>query len=132
MKLGNPILLDEILARHRKLRLYIMHAGYPFLQETLAILQMYPQVYADLSAINWRLPRAAFHRYLEALVVAGFGKRLMFGSDSEAWPEAISLAIESIESAEFLTMEQKADIFFNNAARFLKLEEEQVARYRGR
>jgi predicted TIM-barrel fold metal-dependent hydrolase len=33
------------------------------------------------------------------------------------------MAIEGIESAKFLTEEQKRDIFYNNAARFLQLEE---------
>jgi predicted TIM-barrel fold metal-dependent hydrolase len=39
------------------------------------------------------------------------------------WPETIGLAIETIESADFLTDEQKRDIFYNNAARFLRLDE---------
>jgi len=34
------------------------------------------------------------------------------------------MAIEAIESAEFLTAEQKRDIFYNNAVRFLKLEKD--------
>ena len=54
---------------------------------------------------------------------AGFGKRLMFGSDQMYWPEGIGLAIEGIESAKFLTPAEKRDIFYNNAVRFLKLEE---------
>lgn len=37
------------------------------------------------------------------------------------WPELIGPAIEGIESAPFLTDEQKHDIFYNNAARFLGL-----------
>ena len=47
----------------------------------------------------------------------------MFGSDQMVWPEAIGLAIEGIESADFLTAEQKRDIFYNNAVRFLRLDE---------
>jgi predicted TIM-barrel fold metal-dependent hydrolase len=39
------------------------------------------------------------------------------------WPEAIGMAIEGIESAKFLSKEEKRDIFYNNAARFLKLKE---------
>lgn len=119
--LGNPMLLDSLLATRPKLRLYLMHAGYPYLQETVAILHLYPQVYADLSAINWRIPRSAFHAYLQQLLIAGFAERLMFGSDSEAWPEGIGLAIEGIRSATFLTESQKQDIFCGNAARFLRL-----------
>jgi predicted TIM-barrel fold metal-dependent hydrolase len=82
---------------------------------------MYRQVYADLAVINWIPPRQEFHDYLHRLVQAGLGKRLMFGSDQMIWPEAIGMAIESIASANFLTEEQKRDIFYNNAARFLRL-----------
>jgi predicted TIM-barrel fold metal-dependent hydrolase len=42
------------------------------------------------------------------------------------WPENIELAIESIQTASFLSPEQKRDIFFNNAARFLRLSDEQI------
>jgi predicted TIM-barrel fold metal-dependent hydrolase len=120
--LGNPILLEEVLIRHPKLRVYLMHAGGPFLQETKAIMALYPQVYADLGVIDWIIPRDEFHHALQTLVRAGFGKRLMFGSDQMVWPEAIGMAIEGIESAAFLTDEQKRDIFYNNAARFLRIE----------
>jgi len=47
----------------------------------------------------------------------------MFGSDQMRWPEAIGMAIEGIESASFLSQEQKRDIFYDNAARFLRLKE---------
>jgi predicted TIM-barrel fold metal-dependent hydrolase len=47
----------------------------------------------------------------------------MFGSDQMVWPEAIGMAIEGIESAKFLSKEEKRDIFYNNASRFLKLKE---------
>ena len=125
---GNPALLEEVLVRHPKLRVYLMHAGYPYLQETIAILHMYPQVYADLGAISWTRPREAFHNYLHALVREGFGKRLMFGSDQMMWPEAMGMAIEGIESASFLTDEQKRDIFFHNAVRFMRLDEQALMR----
>ena len=121
---GNPALLEEVLIRHPKLRVYLMHAGYPYLQETIAILHMYPQVYADLGAIDWLRPREEFHEYLRALVRAGFGERLMFGSDQMTWPEGIGMAIEGIESASFLTEQQKRDIFYNNAVRFFRLSVE--------
>jgi predicted TIM-barrel fold metal-dependent hydrolase len=116
--LGNPALLEEVLIRHPKLRIYLMHAGFPYLQETVAIMH----VYADLGVIDWNRSREEFHEYLRALMNAGFGKRLMFGSDQMVWPDAIGLAIEGIESASFLTEEQKRDIFYNNAVRFFRLE----------
>jgi predicted TIM-barrel fold metal-dependent hydrolase len=118
---GRPHLLEEVLVRHRNLRVFIENSGYPFLDETIAMMYQYPQLYGDLSTITWVIPRPAFHRYVEALVGAGLGKRLMFGSDQMRWPEKIDEAIEAIEEATYLTAEQKRDIFYNNAARFLRL-----------
>jgi predicted TIM-barrel fold metal-dependent hydrolase len=126
--LGNPLLLEEVLIRHPKLRLYVMHAGYPYLREMIALMYVYPQVYADVAVIDWILPREEFHDYLKGLMRAGMGKRLMFGSDQMVWPEAIGMAVENIESARFLTLAQKRDIFFNNAVRFFKLEDKQPRR----
>jgi hypothetical protein len=122
--LGSPRLLEPVLIRHPKLRLNIMHGGWPYLEDTKAIMNMYPQVYADLAVIDWIIPREEFHDHLRALMRAGFGKRLMFGSDQMLWPEAIGMAVEGIESARFLTPGQKRDIFHDNAARFLRLERE--------
>ena len=122
--LGNPALLEEVLIRHPKLRIYLMHAGFPYQQETFAIMHMYPQVYADLGVLDWSRPREEFHEYLRTLVRSGLGKRLMFGSDQMVWPEAIGMAIEGIQSASFLTEEQKRDIFYNNAVRFFRLDKQ--------
>jgi predicted TIM-barrel fold metal-dependent hydrolase len=120
--LSNPMVLEEVLLRHPKLRLYVMHAGWPMLDQMVALLWAHPQVYVDVAVIDWAVPRAEFHSYLKRLVDAGFGKRIMFGSDQMVWPEAIGMAIEGIESAAFLNEQQKRDIFYNNAVKFLRLD----------
>lgn len=129
--LGNPLLLEDVLIKHPKMRLYVMHAGLPMQDEMLALLYSHPQVYVDISAENIG-PRKEFHRVLRRFVEAGYGKRVMFGSDQMVWPEVIELAIESIESADFLTEEQKRDILYNNAARFLRLTPAQISRHHGK
>lgn len=124
LPLGNPLLLEDVLVRHPKLRVWICHGGADYLQETCMLMSQYPQVYADVSVINWidgPEGREWFHGYLKALLQHGFGKRLMFGSDQMSWPDAIGLAIEGIESAKFMSPEQKRDIFYDNAVRFFKL-----------
>jgi uncharacterized protein len=124
VRLGNPLLLEDVLVRHPKLRLYIMHAGWPYLEETIAIMSEYPRVYADVAMIDWLLPRKQFHEYLRGLMNAGLGKRIMFGSDANSnWPEAIGMAVAGIESASFLSHAQRRDIFYNNAVHFLRLDE---------
>ena len=127
---GNPLRVNDVLSKYPDLRVYFMHAGYPFLEDVIAIMLVYRNVYADLSRMNWAsATRIAFHDYLKSLIDAGLGDRLMFGSDGLGLPEAIGLAIEGINSAEFLTEKQKRDIFYNNAATFLRLSEEQIARH---
>ena len=74
------------------------------------------------------IPRDAFYRHLEALVRAGLGKRLMFGSDQMRWPDRIGVGIAAIEEAPFLSKAQKRDILYNNAARFLRLGADQTGR----
>lgn len=120
---GNPLLLEDVLVRHRQLRLFVENAGYPYRDEMIAMMYQYPQLYADVSTIGWVIPRTAFYDYLEAFVRAGLEKRLMFGSDQMRWPEKIGEGIEAIEQAQFLTDEQKRDILYNNAVRFLRLEQ---------
>ncbi len=127
---GNPLKMNDVLAKYPDLRVYFMHAGYPFLDDVIAMMLVYQNVYADLSRISWSsATRTAFHNYLKNLIDAGLGDRLMFGSDGLGLPEALGLAIEGINSAEFLTEKQKRDIFYNNAARFLRLSEEQIAQH---
>ena len=124
MALGNPLLLEDLLVRHPKLRIYIMHGGEPWRRETVALLQMYQQVYMDVAVIDWiGGPKSIpdFHAFLKEMLAQGFGKRLMFGTDQMRWPEAIGVAIDAVESAGFLSREQKRDIMHNNAARFLRV-----------
>jgi uncharacterized protein len=120
--MGDPLLLEDVLVRHPRLRLYLMHAGWPLLDRTIALLYAYPQVYLDIAVIDWTQPRKEFDRYLRGLVDAGYGKRIMFGSDQMVWPEAIEMSVAAIQSADYLTAEQKSDVFYHNAARFLRLE----------
>ena len=123
VKMGNPLLLEDVLIRHPKLRIYVMHFGSPFVDDMIALLYSYPQVYVDVAQNDWGFPRKHFYSQLRRLIDAGFGERILFGSDQMIWPQAIDLAVDTIESADFLTDEQKRDIFYNNAVRFLKLKE---------
>ena len=116
-RFGDPSALEEVLVRHPRMKLVIMHAGWPFLDSTIALLHAYPQVYVDLGAIDWAEPRPGFDQYLQGLMTYGFGKRILFGSDQMVWPEATGQAIARFRRASYLTAGQRRDIFFNNAVR---------------
>ena len=118
---GHPETVEGALNKHPKLRVNLMHSGWPYIEEAQAMMMLYDNINIDTGALSWLLPLPAFHDYLRRLVDAGFGKRVMFGSDQMYWPDAIGLAVEHVEAAVFLTDEQKRDIFYNNAVGFFKL-----------
>ena len=125
--LTSPFQLETVLKKHPKLRLYVMHAASPLTDEMIAMMFTYPALHVDVSANNWNMPRAQFYAQLKKLVDAGFSKRILFGSDQTIFPQAIGLAIATINEAPFLTALQKRDILYNNAARFLRLTKDQIA-----
>lgn len=131
-RLHSALQLEEPLMKHPKLRVYIMHAGWPLADDLLAVLWTHRQVYVEIGAIVWALPEAEFYRYLQRIVDAGFGNRVMFGSDQMIWPGVIEPSIARIERAPFLSAGQKRDILYNNAARFLRLSPSAINRHHGR
>jgi predicted TIM-barrel fold metal-dependent hydrolase len=127
VSLGSPLLLEDLIVRHPKLRIYVMHYGSPLVDEMIAMMYSHPNLYVDISCNNWAFPRKQFYDHLERMIDAGFEKRILFGSDQMAWPATIGKAIETVEKAPFLSEQQKRDIFYNNAARFLRLGKDEIA-----
>jgi predicted TIM-barrel fold metal-dependent hydrolase len=60
--------------------------------------------------------------YIRRIVEAGFEDRVMFGTDQMIWPKLMRTSISVIDQADYLTPQQKRDILYNNAARFLRLD----------
>jgi uncharacterized protein len=116
---GDPLLLEEVLLNHRRLRLLVMHAGWPRLEPMLALLYAHPGVHVDLAGLHAEIPAAEYQRYLRGLVQAGFADRILFGSD---FIHTAGAAIDAVLGTDFLTQEQKAAILCGNAARFLRLD----------
>ncbi len=118
--LGDPLRLEGVLVRHPKLRVVVEGAGWPMGDAMVALMWRYPQVAVDTRAIAGALPRAEFQAYLRRMVEAGFADRILFASDASKDPAQVGVAIEAIESADFLTPAQKRDILHGNAARLLR------------
>lgn len=117
--LGNPALLREVLVRHPKLRLWIMHAGGPFFNETVALMREYPSIYVDISVINNPniVAPQAFTGMMRALLDAGLGERIMFGSDNAD----IKVTLASLDALPFLDAAKKRAILRGNAERFFRI-----------
>lgn len=120
--MGRPFLLEDVLARHPKLKIWVMHAGYPMIDEMIGLMGANAYVYVDLAGFIWSYPQAEIHAYLKRLVQAGFGKRILYGTDFMIWPKLFEVSISVIENADYLSFDQKRDILFNNAVRFFRLD----------
>ncbi|PAP77233.1 amidohydrolase family protein [Rubrivirga marina] len=127
--LSSPYLLEDVLHRHPTLRISVMHYGSPLVDEMIAMMGAYPQLYVDLGGIQWFYARAYFYEQLRQFVDAGLARRVMFGSDHVIWPGLLEESIDIVEDAPFLSDEQKRDILYHNAARFLRLSDETIARH---
>lgn len=127
---ASPLQLEDVLTRYPNLRIYIMHGGWPYVDDIKALMYAHPNVYVEVAVVNWILPQEELNSYMKSLVNAGFSKRIMFGSDQMVWPETIDVAVETINSIDFLTLKQKEDIFYNNAAKFLGLSEEEIKKHK--
>ncbi len=121
--MGNPFELEDLLHRHPNLRVWVPHAAYPMIDELIAVMGYNAYVFLDLSGFIWSYPQEEIHMVIKRLIQAGFGKRIMYGTDFIAWPKMIEASIGLIQNASYLTEEQKRDILYNNAARFLRLKE---------
>ncbi len=121
---GNPELLRPVLGRHPQLRMVLQHVGFDYMEETLALLRDHPGVFVDMSVLNSVGPRGLHDGSLQQLVAAGFADRIVLGSDDQDYAPII----ERIEGAEFLTPEQRRGIYYDNAARLLRLDRATIER----
>jgi hypothetical protein len=116
IELGNPLLLEKMMSRFPKLKVWIMHSGDQYYKETITVMQRYKQVYADISVISNPeiVTPVKFASIMKAFVQKGLEGRLMFGTDNGD----IQKVITAVESLHFLSKEQKDKIFYLNAERF--------------
>ena len=125
LKLGDPLLIEEVLINYPKLKVYLMHSGGVFYHNALALMEMYPQVYCGLGAILWIDQGPTSLIAEEFLVKAKKGNlidRIMFGSDGMYWPHNIETSIQRLNGFDFLDEDDKRKIFYENAVRFFELD----------
>lgn len=126
LKLGDPYLLEDVLVRYPKLRVYMMHnGGEEWHERALRLMAYYPQLYTDIAVMLWVEPNTqrTVTEFLKNAKHAGYLNKVMFGTDQMKWPYAIGKSVDFLNSLDFLTQKDKEDIFYNNAARFLRLKQ---------
>jgi hypothetical protein len=116
MELGNPLLMDQLLSRFPKLKVWIMHSGDQYFNEAVSVMQKSKQVYADISVIS-NPDIVSFERFsiiVKTFIDAGLEDRLMFGTDNGN----IEKIIASVKGLRFLSKKQLDKIFYQNAETF--------------
>ncbi|MEP2772486.1 MAG: amidohydrolase family protein [Fulvivirga sp.] len=121
---GDPLLIEDVLVKYPKLRIYLMHGGEVFFEHALRMMKLYPQLYVDLGVLLWVDPIVKDYavRLLKQAKQVGLLDRVMFGSDQMVWPDAINRSVAFLNAQEYLSEEEKTMIFYENAKRFLKIE----------
>jgi len=122
--LGDPFLIEDVLVKYPKLKLYLMHAGENFYENTLRMMDGYPNLYADLGAELWLHPLTKDYgiKFLKSAKEYGFLDRVLFGSDQMVWPEAITSSIDFLNAMDFLTKAEKEMVLYKNAKKFLGIK----------
>lgn len=120
---ANPVLLKPILEKYPDLKIYLMHYGNEYSDEAIQLMKSHPQIYCEISAVSMRLPKQVWEPNLKKLYEAGLGDRLMFGSD---YFGTIEKNLQIIFDIDWLTDNQKREILYNNAARFLELRQDLI------
>ena len=114
---SNPDQIEPVLKAFPDVTFIGAHlCGYRVWEEAKARLaQRYDNLYVDCSSSSFAMDRATFRGYIEAYGT----KRVLFGSDYPMW--------DPRHAAEYLTTiglsaQELDDIFWNNAAKLLKIE----------
>lgn len=129
--MGNPKNLRPVLEQFPNLKIWLQHVGsdgemVPELwMETLALLADYPNVYVDLSITNSVLPIEDYEAAIVRLIDAGFGDRIMLGTDNLP----VNLILDRLNEIDSVSAEQKSAILYGNAANFLGLSTETRRRH---
>jgi len=119
--LGDPLLIEDVLIKYPKLKVYLMHGGEVYFEHSVRMLSLYRQLYIDIAVLLWAEPLVKNYavRLLKLAKEAQVLDRVMFGSDQMVWPGAISRSVEFLNSMDFLTKEEKQMILYDNAKKFL-------------
>lgn len=77
----HPKLLEEVLRNFPKLKLVIAHMGWPWIDDTLALLKRYENVYADLSIVSFYQPIKTISNIIGLAKAQGVVNKLIWGTD---------------------------------------------------
>lgn len=98
LEYAHPLLLDEVAREFPELKIVIAHLGYPWMEETIVLLEKHPNVYAEISWLMHQPWKA--HQALLSAYQCHVMDKLLFGSGFPFAPA--SMGIEALYSINHL------------------------------
>lgn len=101
LEYGQPALWDEVARTWPELRLVVSHLGYPYVEQTIALLGKHANVYSDVAGLTPR-PWLAY-RSLTLAHEAGVIEKLLFASDFPT--HTVKQAVEALYNLNKITLD---------------------------
>ena len=100
LEFAQPAMLDEVARAYPELPMVISHLGYPWVEQTIALLAKHPRVYADVAGLTPR-PWLAY-RSLTLAYESGVIEKLLFASDFPC--HTVKSAVEALYNLNKITL----------------------------
>ena len=110
-KMHSPLALEEVLVKHPRLRLFIMHAGWPMIDDLLAVLWTHPQVYVDVGAISFACREKNFINTCNGLLKRGLVNGLCLARIKWYGRKQLNMRLSQLKLHHFFHHNRK-EIFF--------------------
>ncbi|SHO43823.1 amidohydrolase family protein [Anaerocolumna xylanovorans] len=122
---SRPADFEDVLYDYPDINICLSHFGWPWVQETAALLLKYPNAFANTALMNFDGPYQIYHKVFkedmgEYWVEHNIADKIMFGSDSpRIRPVRSKRGLDSLDFSSN-TFEK---IYYKNALKFLGMEE---------
>lgn len=123
-KYARPMEFEEVAAVYPDVNICLAHMGWPWVQETAALLLKYPNLYANTALMNFDGPYQIFHKVFredmgEYWLEHNIADQVMFGSGSPRLRPV--RAVRGLDSIG-MDPETREKVYWRNAVKFFGLE----------
>jgi predicted TIM-barrel fold metal-dependent hydrolase len=101
LECANPTVLDEVGRSFPNLKIVISHLGFPWIEQTLALLSKHPHIYADVAGLTEKPWQA--YRTLTLAYEYGVIEKLLFASDFPC--STVKAAAEAMYNLNKITLD---------------------------
>ncbi len=101
LEFANPSSLDEVARSFPKLKLIISHLGFPWIEQSLALLSKHANIYADVAGLTDKPWQA--YRTLTLAYEYGVIEKLLFASDFPSY--TVKAAAEALYNLNKITLD---------------------------